>query len=99
MVEIPQSVEQMTRAVGVTHEDVKARRITHDGDERFSNHILAAVARYNDRGFTLSKSKSRAHIDAAVSTCLSHDRAIRHEQSNVTRTYSDEEFESLFHYT
>ena len=41
----------------------------------FDAQILAAVARLNERGFTLSKGKSRGRIDAAVALALAVDRA------------------------
>ena len=75
MVEIPQSLERMTPAVGSLYELVRQGRITHDGDPGFDAQILAAVARLNERGFTLSKGKSRGRIDAAVALALAVDRA------------------------
>jgi phage terminase large subunit-like protein len=79
MIEVPQSLERMTQAIGGCHEAIKSGLITHDGGADFAAHILAAVARQNDRGFTLSKSKSRAHIDAAIALSLAFDRVQRHE--------------------
>ena len=75
MVEVPQSVERMTMAVGNTFEAIKRAEISHDGDVVFAHQVLAAVARFNERGFTLAKSKSRDRIDAAISLCLAVDRA------------------------
>lgn len=79
MIEIPQAVERMTPAVGSTFEAIKRGEVTHDGDATFTAHILNAVPRFNERGFTLAKGKSRGRIDAAVALCLALDRALRQE--------------------
>lgn len=70
MVEVPQSVERMSQAVGATYEMIKRGELTHDPDPLFASHVLDAVPRFNDRGFTLAKGKSRGRIDAAVAMCL-----------------------------
>jgi phage terminase large subunit-like protein len=70
MVEFPQSLERMTPAVGLAYEMVKRGELAHDGDEAFSTQILNAVARYNERGFTVSKGKSRDRIDACVAMVM-----------------------------
>ena len=77
MVEIPQSVERMSPAVGSTFELIKAGGLTHDGDPAVTGQVLNAVARFNERGFTLAKAKSRGKIDAAVAICLAVDMALR----------------------
>ena len=86
MVEIPQHLERMTKAVGGIYEAIKAQRISHDDDPAFTVQVLGAVPRYNDRGFTLAKSKSRGHIDAAIALALAHERAERPEEE-VTVEY------------
>jgi phage terminase large subunit-like protein len=70
MVEFPQSLERMTPAVGSTHELVRLGRLSHDGDPAATTQVLDAVPRFNDRGFTLAKGKSRGRIDAAVAMCM-----------------------------
>lgn len=77
MIEVPQSVERMTAAVGSTFEAIKRRELTHDGDQAVTAQVLGAVARFNERGFTLAKAKSRGRIDAAVAICLAVDLALR----------------------
>lgn len=79
MVEYPQSIERMTKAIGGLYETIKAGRLSHDDDGVFSAQVLAAVPRFNDRGFTLAKSKSKMHIDAAIALALALERALRHE--------------------
>jgi phage terminase large subunit-like protein len=75
MVEIPQSLARMTPAVGSTFEALKRGEITHDADPAFGAHVLNAVPRLNETGFTLSKGKSRGKIDAAVALCIAYHRA------------------------
>jgi phage terminase large subunit-like protein len=77
MVEVPQSVERMTPAVGSLFELIKRGELSHDGDPRVATQVLGAVARFNERGFTLAKAKSRGRIDAAVSMALMVDLALR----------------------
>jgi phage terminase large subunit-like protein len=79
MVEQPQSPERMTPAIGGLYELIRNGGLTHDGDEAFATQILNAVARFNDRGFTLAKGKSRGRIDAAIALALAVDRVQREE--------------------
>lgn len=76
MIEVPQSVQMMTRIVGTAYEVIKRGEMSHDGDEILSTHVLNAVPRFNDRGFTLEKSKSRGRIDACIALTLALDRAL-----------------------
>jgi len=77
MVEVPQSVERMTPIVGALYELIRKGGLSHDHDEVFGNQVVNAVPRLNERGYTLSKSKSapRGHIDACVALALAVDRA------------------------
>jgi phage terminase large subunit-like protein len=77
LVEIPQSVERMTGVLGSLLELIKRGEIHHDGDAGLATHVLNAVARFNERGFTLQKSKSRGRIDGAIALGLAVDRALR----------------------
>lgn len=79
MEEVPQVPERMTPAVGSTFEAIRRGEISHDRDPVFDAQVLNAVARYNERGFTLAKAKSRGRIDAAVAMCLALDLALRLE--------------------
>ena len=83
MIEIPQSLERMTPAVGSTFEMIKRGELSHDGDDAFTAQVLNAVPRFNERGFTLAKNKSRGRIDAAVVLCLASDRALRQEHATT----------------
>jgi phage terminase large subunit-like protein len=75
LVEIPQSVERMTVVLGSLLEHIKRRELHHDGDEVLAIHVLNAVPRFNERGFTLQKSKSRGRIDGVIALSLAVDRA------------------------
>jgi phage terminase large subunit-like protein len=77
MIEVPQSLERMTPAIGSTFEAIKRAELSHDGESICSEQILNAVARFNDRGFTLAKGKSRGRIDAAIALALALDLALR----------------------
>ena len=83
MAEVPQSVEKMTPICGSLLEIIKDRKLHHDGDEAFSTHVLNAVPRFNERGFTLQKSKSRGRIDGVIALALAIERALHHESSEV----------------
>jgi phage terminase large subunit-like protein len=77
LIEVPQSLERMTPAVGSTFEAIKRGELSHDGEPIVTEQVLNAVPRWNDRGFTLTKGKSRGRIDAAVALCLAVDLALR----------------------
>jgi phage terminase large subunit-like protein len=79
VIEIPQSLERMTGAIGDLYGLIRGGKVTHEGDEAFGAQILAAVPRFNEHGFTLAKGKSRGRIDAAVALALAIDRAQRTE--------------------
>ncbi|BBX00802.1 hypothetical protein BST36_00300 [Mycolicibacterium moriokaense] len=75
MVVIPQSPERMVPAVGGLYEAIMRGELSHDGAADYERHILNAMPVYTDKGFRLTKSKSRGHIDAAIALALCHDRA------------------------
>lgn len=76
MVEVPQSVERMTQVCGTLLEVIKRGELHHEGDEAFTTHVLNAIPRLNERGFTLQKSKSRGRIDGVIALGLAVDRAV-----------------------
>lgn len=76
MIEIPQSPEKMTPICGGLLELIKADGLRHGGDRALRQHVLNAVPRINERGFTLQKSKSRGRIDGAIALALAVDRAV-----------------------
>ena len=76
MAEVPQSVEHMTPTVGTSLEVIRRGELSHNGDQTLATHVLNAVPRFNERGFTLQKSKSRGRIDGAIALSLAVDRAL-----------------------
>lgn len=75
LIEVPQSPERMTPIIGNLYELLMTGGMTHDGDAGVTQQVLNAIPRFNERGFTLQKSKSRGRIDAAISIALAVDRA------------------------
>jgi phage terminase large subunit-like protein len=69
-VEFNQDPSRMVPACGLAFQMILAGTIVHDGDGQLAAHVLAAVKRQQDRGFTLSKGKSKRHIDAAITLCM-----------------------------
>lgn len=76
MLEVPQSVERMTGACGGLLELIKRGEIRHEGDPTLTAHVLNAVPRFNERGFTLQKAKSRGRIDGCIALALAATEAI-----------------------
>lgn len=75
MLEFPQVLERLVPAVGGTYEAIMRGDFSHNGEVDFTAQVLNAVARFNERGFTLAKSKSRDRIDGAVALCMAHSLA------------------------
>jgi len=76
MVEYDQSSANMAPASERIYELIKERRLVHDGDEVFRAHVLGAVVGHTDRGWRISKRKSRDRIDGAVAMTIAADRAV-----------------------
>jgi len=72
VIQFDQTAALMAPAVGETFTAITADppQIVHDGDLEFGRQVLAAAKRAQERGFTLSKGKSKRRIDAAVNTCM-----------------------------
>jgi phage terminase large subunit-like protein len=70
MVEISQGVDRMTPIIGDLYTLIREGGITHDRDPMFAQHVVGAVARHNERGFTLKKADSRGHIDGCIALAL-----------------------------
>jgi phage terminase large subunit-like protein len=69
-IEFDQQPARMAPACGHTFQLIIDRGIVHDGDPDLTGHVLAAVKRQQERGFTLAKGMSKRHIDAAVAMCM-----------------------------
>jgi len=73
MVEFPQSPERMTPACGHLREVIVGGVFAHDGDVLLTAHVVSARKRETDRGFTLSKGKSKGPIDGAIVCAMGVD--------------------------
>lgn len=72
MVECPQTPERMVPICRRGFEAIIGHELAHDGDDELTDQVKAAQKREGDRGWTLSKGKSRRrNIDACISTLLS----------------------------
>lgn len=66
-----QNPRPMSMAVGETYDRILDGTILHDGDYTFRRQVMAARKREGEnQSFTLSKGKSRIHIDACVALCM-----------------------------
>lgn len=65
-----QSPVRMIPAVGLSFDLIKDHKVVHDGDPEFTRQVQNAARRQFERGFTLSKSKSKIRIDGAVAMCM-----------------------------
>jgi hypothetical protein len=77
VIEFSQSPQQMAPACGLAFDAILHQQIVHDGDPEVTRQVLAAVKREAERGFTLSKGRSRVHIDAAITLCMGVDALAR----------------------
>lgn len=69
-VEFPQSPERMVPACGLTFQLIVGQQIVQDGDPDFAAHVNGAAKRPGERGFSLTKGKSKGHIDGAIAMCM-----------------------------
>jgi phage terminase large subunit-like protein len=74
MVEVSQGVDHMTGIIGDLYVLIREGGLSHDRDLLFATHVLNAIPRMSERGYTLSKSKSRGHIDGVIALSLAVDR-------------------------
>ncbi len=70
VIEFPQSPERMVPAYGRLYELIVGGELVHDDDPVLADHVLSATRRESERGWMLSKSKSKRHIDGAVALAL-----------------------------
>lgn len=75
MVAVPPTEARMAPLVGHAFQSLRRARVTHDSDDQFTRHVLAARRRYCARGFTLEKITFGEKIDAAVALVLMHGAA------------------------
>ena len=70
MVEFPQSHDRMVPACGFAYEQIVAGNVRHDGDPDLTHHVVSAERRMAERGWTLSKGKSKHVIDACIAVVI-----------------------------
>jgi len=74
MVEFPQSHGRMVPACGQAYEIITSKKLRHKNQSTFNDQVLSAVSRPTDRGFRLSKGKSKRKIDGAIAMVMCLDR-------------------------
>lgn len=83
-IQFDQSPQRMAPACGQAFDLIIKGLIVHDGDSELSSHITSAAKREQERGFTLSKGKSKRHIDAAIALAMgvwTLAAAVKHENA------------------
>ena len=75
LVTFPQSASRMIPACGNAYEMIVAKKVAHDGAPTFTDQVLSAAQRMSDKGWTLSKGKSKRKIDACIAMVMALDRA------------------------
>lgn len=70
VIEFNQGPATMAPACGLAFDMILAQKIVHAGDPDVDRQVNAAVRVQQERGFTLSKGRSRIHIDAAITLCM-----------------------------
>ena len=70
VIEFSQAPSQMAPACGETFDMIVAGEIVHNGDVELQAAVLSAARRVQERGFTLSKGKSKRRIDACIAMCM-----------------------------
>lgn len=74
MVEFPQDAGRMVPACGFAYEQIVAGNVVHDGDPILEEHVMSAAQRTGERGWTLSKGKSKHVIDACIAMVIGMHR-------------------------
>jgi phage terminase large subunit-like protein len=70
MAEMPQSANHMVPACQDSYRAITDGTLVHGNDPVLTDHVLAAATRDTDRGWRLSKGKSRRHIDACIAMVM-----------------------------
>ncbi|MGP4088541.1 terminase large subunit domain-containing protein [Streptomyces sp. KR55] len=70
MAEFPQGAGHMVPACQDTYRAIADRTLVHGDDPVLTDHVLAAATRDTDRGWRLSKGKSKRHIDACIAMVM-----------------------------
>ncbi|GAB2714477.1 terminase TerL endonuclease subunit [Streptomyces bullii] len=70
MAEFPQGAGHMVPACQDTYRAIADGVLVHGDDPILTDHVLAAATRETDRGWRLSKGKSKRHIDACIAMVM-----------------------------
>jgi phage terminase large subunit-like protein len=89
LVTFPQSAARMIPACGNAYEMIVAKKVAHDGSPTFTDQVLSAAQRMSDKGWTLSKGKSRRKIDSCIAMVMALDRATTKPPETVTPSVLD----------
>jgi phage terminase large subunit-like protein len=89
LVTFSQSAARMIPACGNAYEMIVAKKIAHDGSPTFTDQVLSAAQRMSDKGWTLSKGKSRRKIDSCIAMVMALDRATTKPPETVTPSVLD----------
>jgi phage terminase large subunit-like protein len=89
LVTFPQSASRMIPACGNAYEMIVAKKIAHDGSPTFTDQVLSAAQRMSDKGWTLSKGKSRRKIDSCIAMVMALDRATTKPVEIITPSVLD----------
>ena len=73
-VELPQSPSRMSGVVASGYDLIVSGSIVHDGDPTLEDHVTSAVRREYTDYWTLSKGRSKRHIDACIAMLLAIHR-------------------------
>jgi phage terminase large subunit-like protein len=84
MVEFPQSPSRMVPACQGAYEAIVQQRVVHDGDPTLADHVLSAAQRESERGWTLSKGRSKRKIDAVIALVIAlHEASQPSEPASI----------------
>jgi phage terminase large subunit-like protein len=89
LVTFPQSASRMIPACGNAYEMIVSKKVAHDGLPTFTDQVLSAAQRMSDKGWTLSKGKSRRKIDSCIAMVMALDRATTKPVETITPSVLD----------
>ena len=70
VIEFDQNPIRMAPACGETYDRILGKGLVHDGDPDLASAVKSASRRQQERGFTLSKGKSKRLIDPCIAMCM-----------------------------
>jgi phage terminase large subunit-like protein len=86
VLDFPQSPERMYPACANAYELIASNQLIHGGDATLTDHVLSAAQRQTDRGWTLSKGRSKRKIDACIALVMATWEATRVPQVTTPAT-------------